>query len=322
MTAPGPGSGKMATCLSQLYHENRRGVKAGYAKFETFPVWNLPLNHPVNLAYEAATADLDDINMIDHFHLDAYGKTCVNYNRDLEVFPLLNAIFEKIYGSSPYKSPTDMGVNMVGFCISDDDVCKKAARQEIIRRYYDAECEFRKGNESDEPVHRIELLMKKSGIEISERPVVMAANLNAEKTGAPAAAMEMADGTILTGRTSELLGASSALLLNALKKLAGVPDQVKLISPEIIAPIMDMKIDHLGSDHTSLLHLHELLIALAIAGVTDPNAKAAIGQLENLRGLEVHSSVILSQIDSGVFKKLGVNLTCEPHYESNKLYHK
>jgi uncharacterized protein (UPF0371 family) len=260
--------------------------------------------------------------MIDHFHLDAYGKTCVNYNRDLEVFPLLNAIFEKIYGSSPYKSPTDMGVNMVGFCISDDDVCKKAARQEIIRRYYDAECEFRKGNESDEPVHRIELLMKKSGIEISERPVVMAANLNAEKTGAPAAAMEMADGTILTGRTSELLGASSALLLNALKKLAGVPDQVKLISPEIIAPIMDMKIDHLGSDHTSLLHLNELLIALAIAGVTDPNAKAAIGQLENLRGLEVHSSVILSQIDSGVFKKLGVNLTCEPHYESNKLYHK
>ena len=311
VTAPGPGSGKMATCLSQLYHENRRGVKAGYAKFETFPVWNLPLNHPVNLAYEAATADLDDINMIDHFHLDAYGKTCVNYNRDLEVFPLLNAIFEKIYGSSPYKSPTDMGVNMVGFCISDDDVCKKAARQEIIRRYYDAECEFRKGNESDEPVHRIELLMKKSGIEISERPVV-----------APAAAMEMADGTILTGRTSELLGASSALLLNALKKLAGVPDQVKLISPEIIAPIMDMKIDHLGSDHTSLLHLNELLIALAIAGVTDPNAKAAIGQLENLRGLEVHSSVILSQIDSGVFKKLGVNLTCEPHYESNKLYHK
>ena len=275
VTAPGPGSGKMATCLSQLYHENRRGVKAGYAKFETFPVWNLPLNHPVNLAYEAATADLDD-----------------------------------------------MGVNMVGFCISDDDVCKKAARQEIIRRYYDAECEFRKGNESDEPVHRIELLMKKSGIEISERPVVMAANLNAEKTGAPAAAMEMADGTILTGRTSELLGASSALLLNALKKLAGVPDQVKLISPEIIAPIMDMKIDHLGSDHTSLLHLNELLIALAIAGVTDPNAKAAIGQLENLRGLEVHSSVILSQIDSGVFKKLGVNLTCEPHYESNKLYHK
>ena len=322
VTAPGPGSGKMATCLSQLYHENKRGIKAGYAKFETFPVWNLPLNHPVNLAYEAATADLDDINMIDPFHLEAYDKTCVNYNRDVEVFPLLNDIFEKIYGKSPYKSPTDMGVNMVGMCISNDDVCKKAARQEIIRRYYDALCEYRKGNADEEPIRRIELLMKKSGISISERPVVQAANLNADKTGAPAAAMEMADGTILTGRTSELLGASSALLLNALKKLAGIPDSIKLISPELINPIMELKIGHLGSDNTSLLHLNELLIALAIAGVTDPNAKAAIDQLEHLKGLEVHSSVILSQIDSGVFKKLGVNLTCEPHYESNNLYHK
>ena len=312
----------MATCLSQLYHENKRGIKAGYAKFETFPVWNLPLRHPVNLAYEAATADLDDINMIDPFHLEAYGETCVNYNRDVEVFPLLNAIFEKIYGESPYKSPTDMGVNMVGNCICDDGVCRKAARQEIIRRYYDALCEVRKGAASEEPAHKIDMLMKKEGIEVSERSVVMAANLNAEKTGAPAAAMEMADGTILTGRTSELLGASSALLLNALKRLAGIEDSVKLISPQIIAPIMEMKIDHLGSDNTSLLHLNELLIALAIAGITDPNAKAAIDQLENLRGLEVHSSVILSQIDSGVFKKLGVNLTCEPQYESNKLYHK
>ena len=240
----------------------------------------------------------------------------------MEVFPLLNAIFEKIYGESPYKSPTDMGVNMVGMCISDDEVCKKAARQEIIRRYYDAMCEYRKGNADVDPVRRIELLMRKSHIDASERPVIMAANLNAEKTGAPAAAMEMADGTILTGRTSELLGASSALLLNALKSLAGVEDSIKLISPQIIEPIMEMKIDHLGSDNTSLLHLNELLIALAIAGVTDPNAKAAIDQLENLKGLEVHSSVILSQIDSGVFKKLGVNLTCEPHYESNKLYHK
>ena len=322
VTAPGPGSGKMATCLSQLYHEHKRGIEAGYAKFETFPIWNLPLKHPVNLAYEAATADLDDVNMIDPFHLEAYGETCVNYNRDVEVFPLLNAIFEKIYGESPYKSPTDMGVNMVGNCICDDGVCRKAARQEIIRRYYDALCEVRKGAASEEPAHKIDMLMKKEGIEVSERPVVMAANLNAEKTGAPAAAMEMADGTILTGRTSELLGASSALLLNALKRLAGIEDSVKLISPQIIAPIMEMKIDHLGSDNTSLLHLNELLIALAIAGITDPNAKAAIDQLENLRGLEVHSSVILSQIDSGVFKKLGVNLTCEPQYESNKLYHK
>ena len=322
ITAPGPGSGKMATCLSQLYHENKRGIKAGYAKFETFPVWNLPLNHPVNLAYEAATADLDDINMIDPFHFEAYEKTAVNYNRDVEVFPVLNAIFEKIQGESPYKSPTDMGVNMVGNCICDDEVCQKAARQEIIRRYYDALCEYRKGNADEEPIRRIELLMKKSGISISERPVVQAANLNADKTGAPAAAMEMADGTILTGRTSELLGASSALLLNALKKLAGIPDSIKLISPELINPIMELKIGHLGSDNTSLLHLNELLIALAIAGVTDPNAKAAIDQLEHLKGLEVHSSVILSQIDSGVFKKLGVNLTCEPHYESNNLYHK
>ncbi len=322
ITAPGPGSGKMATCLSQLYHENKRGIKAGYAKFETFPVWNLPLNHPVNLAYEAATADLDDINMIDPFHLDAYGKTCVNYNRDVEVFPLLMATFERIYGSSPYNSPTDMGVNMVGKCISDDEACRAASKQEIIRRYYQALCDRRKGIAGDGPIRKIELLMKKCNISISERKVVMAANICAEKIGAPAAAMEMADGEILTGKTSQLLGASSALLLNALKRLAGIDNEVKLIAPEIIAPIMDLKTDHLGSDNMSLLHLNELLIALAIEGVTDPNAKAAIDQLENLRGLEVHSSVILSQIDEGVFKKLGVHLTCEPNYESNKLYHK
>ena len=322
VTAPGPGSGKMATCLSQLYHEHKRGIKAGYAKFETFPVWNLPLNHPVNLAYEAATADLDDINMIDPFHLEAYKETCINYNRDVEVFPLLRSIFEEIYGSSPYKSPTDMGVNMVGFCISDDETCKKAARQEILRRYYNAMCERRKGNAGDEPVYKIELLMSKSKISTNERPVIAAALENAKKTGAPAAAMAMADGAILTGRTSELLGASSALLLNALKYLAGIDDEVKLISPKIIEPIMELKIGHLGSDNTSLLHLNELLIALAIAGVTDPAAKAAIDQLEHLHGLEVHSSVILSQIDEGVFKTLGCNLTCEPTYESNKLYHK
>ena len=322
VTAPGPGSGKMATCLSQLYHENKRGVKAGYAKFETFTVWNLDLNHPVNLAYEAATADLDDVNMIDPFHLQAYKETCINYNRDVEVFPLLRSIFDEIYGMSPYKSPTDMGVNMVGNCICNDEVCQKAARQEIIRRYYAALCERRKGNAGDDPVYKIELLMKKSRIPLTERPVIAAALENAEKTGAPAAAMQMEDGRILTGRTSALLGASSALLLNALKYLAGIADDVKLISPKIIAPIMDLKIDHLGSDNTSLLHLNELLIALAIAGVTDDKAKAAIDQLENLRGLEVHSSVILSQIDEGVFKTLGCNLTCEPTYESNKLYHK
>ncbi len=322
VTAPGPGSGKMATCLSQLYHENKRGVEAGYAKFETFPVWNLPLNHPVNLAYEAATADLDDVNMIDPFHWEAYKETCVNYNRDVEVFPVLNVIFDKISGASPYKSPTDMGGNMVGFCISDDEVTRKAASQEIIRRYYHALCENRKGNAGSEPVYRIELLMNKAGLSPSDRAPVMAANVRAEQTGAPAAAMEMADGTILTGKTSPLLGASSALLLNALKYLAGIDDSVHLLSPELIQPIMDLKINHLGSDQTSLLHLNEILIALSIAAVTDPAAAAAVAQLDNLHGLEAHSSVILSQIDEDVFKKLGINLTCEPAYETQKLYHK
>ena len=322
VTAPGPGSGKMATCLSQLYHEHKRGVSAGYAKFETFPVWNLPLKHPVNLAYEAATADLDDVNMIDPFHLEAYGKTCVNYNRDVEVFPVLNAIFEKIQGVSPYQSPTDMGVNMVGLCISDDKTVCAAANQEIIRRYFSALCDRRRGNGSDKPVRKIELLMKKAGISVSDRPCVQAANLKAEQTGAPAAAMQMEDGKILTGRTSSLLGASSALLLNALKYLAGIDDSIELLSPTVLDPIMDMKVKHLGSDGSSLLHLNEILIALAIAGVSDRNAAAAIGKLAELKGLEAHSSVILSQIDEGVFKKLGVNLTCEPKYETQKLYHK
>ncbi|WP_130837907.1 DUF1846 domain-containing protein [Lachnoclostridium sp. Marseille-P6806] len=320
VTAPGPGSGKMATCLSQLYHENKRGVRAGYAKFETFPVWNLPLNHPVNLAYEAATADLDDINEIDPFHLEAYGKTVINYNRDIAVFPVLNAIFEKIQGVSPYKSPTDMGVNMVGFCISDDDACRDAAGQEILRRYYAALCEKRKGNAGDAPIMKIELLMKKCSLTIGDRPVVYAANVKAEETGAPAAAMQMDDGTILTGKTSPLLGASSALLLNALKYLAGIDDKIDLLSPEIISPIQDLKVDHLGG-HSSLLHLNEILIALSIAAVTDHNAKRAIAELNSLAGLEAHSSVILSQIDESVFRNLGVNLTCEPHYESKKLYH-
>ena len=321
VTAPGPGSGKMATCLSQLYHENKRGIKAGYAKFETFPVWNLPLNHPVNLAYEAATADLDDINEIDPFHLEAYGTTVINYNRDIAVFPVLSAIFEKIQGTSPYKSPTDMGVNMVGFCISDDAVCQAAAKQEILRRYYTALCEKRTGNAGDDPIRKIELLMKKCGITTGDRPCVMAANVKAEATGAPAAAMQMDDGTILTGKTSALLGASSALLLNALKYIAGIDDKIELLSADLISPIQNLKVDHLGG-HSSLLHLNEILIALALASVTDPNAKKAIDQLDNLSGLEAHSSVILSQIDEGVFKKLGINLTCEPHYESKKLYHK
>ncbi len=321
ITAPGPGSGKMATCLSQLYHEHKRGVNAGYAKFETFPIWNIPLNHPVNLAYEAATADLNDVNMIDPFHLEAYGETVVNYNRDVEVFPVLNTMFEKIAGKSPYKSPTDMGVNMAGNCIFDDEAVRAAANQEIIRRYYQAECEKRKGNAGDAPIQKIDLLMQKAGITIADRPVVAAANIKAEQTGNPAAAMEMQDGKILTGRTSELLGASSALLLNALKHVAGIDDSTKLISPEFIEPVKQLKIETLG-DHSSLLHLNEILIALTIAGVTDENAKKALEALPKLRGLEAHSSVILSQIDERVFKELGINLTCEPAYESTKLYHK
>ena len=321
VTAPGPGSGKMATCLSQLYHENKRGIKAGYAKFETFPVWNLPLGHPVNLAYEAATADLDDINMIDPFHYEAYEKTAVNYNRDVEVFPVLSAIFEKIQGESPYKSPTDMGVNMVGFCICDDEVCKNAARQEIIRRYCQALCERRKGNASNEPAFKIELLMKKAKISVSDRPVIMAANVRHEETGGPAAAMQMPDGTILTGRTTSLLGASSALLLNALKYLGKIPEQVKLLSPVMIEASQNLMVDHLG-EKNPLLHLNEILIILAIAAVDDEYAKKALDALPLLAGLDAHSSVILSQIDEGVFKKLGVNLTCEARYESKKLYHR
>ncbi len=320
VTAPGPGSGKMATCLSQLYHEQKRGVQAGYAKFETFPIWNLPLNHPVNLAYEAATADLNDINMIDPFHLEAYGETAVNYNRDIEVFPVLKAMFEKLQGKSPYQSPTDMGVNMVGNCITNDEIVREAAKQEIIRRYYNALCEKRKGNNGDGPVRKIHLLMEKAGISAANRPVIAAANVRMEETGGPAAAIQMEDGTIITGKTSTLLGASSAMILNALKYLAGIPDPVKLISPTIIEPIMDLKVNTLGN-HNPLLHIDEILIALAIAALTNDAAKQAYAQLPRVSGLEVHSSVILSQVDVRIFQKLGINLTCEPNYHSKKLYH-
>ena len=320
VTAPGPGSGKMATCLSQLYHEQKRGVNAGYAKFETFPIWNIPLNHPVNLAYEAATADLNDVNMIDPWHLEAYGETVVNYNRDVEVFPVLKTMFEKISGKSPYNSPTDMGVNMAGYCMVDDDACRAAANQEIIRRYYNAMCDRRKGEGTDTSVNKIKLLMEKAGVSVGNRPVVAAANIRAEETGNPAAAMELPDGTIMTGKTSPLLGASSALILNALKYLAGIEDPVKLISPQVIEPIMDLKVKYLGN-HNPLLHIDEILIALSIEALTNPAAKDAYAQLPRLAGTEVHSSVILSQVDVGVFKKLGVNLTCEPKYQSKKLFH-
>ena len=313
VTAPGPGSGKLATCLSQLYHEHERGVKAGYAKFETFPIWNLPLNHPVNLAYEAATADLNDVNMIDPFHLEAYGTTTVNYNRDVEAFPVLVAMFEKILGQCPYKSPTDMGVNMVGNCIVDDDAARHASRQEIIRRYYGALCDHKQGKCADETVKKLDLLIKKAAVDLSSRPVVAAALARSENTGRPAAAIELPDGRIVTGKTSNLLGASSALLLNALKALAGLDDELHLIAPEAIDPIQHLKVDHLGNRNPRL-HTDETLIALSISAATSPTAELAMEQLSKLRGCEVHSSVILSPVDEQTFKRLGVNLTCEPRY--------
>ena len=322
VTAPGPGSGKMATCLSQLYHENLRGVKAGYAKFETFPIWNISLKHPVNLAYEAATADLNDVNMIDPFHLEAYGQTAVNYNRDVEIFPVLDATFKKIYGTSPYKSPTDMGVNMAGNCIIDDGIVCEASRQEIIRRYFAALCEQKENmnTSSTDTVGKLDLLMKQASTTVSDRRVVKAANDKAELTDAPAAAMEMPDGTIITGKTSPLLGASAALILNALKHLANIDDKVELISPSIIEPVQHLKVDHLGNRNPRL-HVDEVLIALAISAVTSPVAASALEQLGNLKDCEAHSSVILSMTDARTFKKLGINVTCEPRYQVKKLYH-
>ncbi len=321
VTAPGPGSGKMATCLSQLYHEHKRGISAGYAKFETFPVWNLPLKHPVNLAYEAATADLDDVNMIDPFHLEAYGATTVNYNRDVEIFPVLEAIFKRIYGSSPYKSPTDMGVNMLGFCIQDDEVCVEASKQEILRRYYAAACGVRRGTADPNEVRKIELIMNSLGLTPADRPVVAAALEKAEKTGGPAVALELNDGRIVTGKTSSLLGASSACLLNAVKALAGIDKKLPLIAPGVIEPIQHLKVEHLGN-HNPRLHTDELLIALSICSVTNPMAGCAIEQLDNLKGCEAHSSVILSHVDEDLFKKLGINISFEPKYQAKKLFHK
>ncbi len=320
VTAPGPGSGKMATCLSQLYQDHKRGLKAGYAKFETFPIWNIPLKHPVNVAYEAATADLSDVNMIDPFHLEAYGQTTVNYNRDVEIFPVLNAILERILGESPYKSPTDMGVNMAGCAIIDDNAVCDAAKQEIIRRYYNACCNLRQGLTERSEVTKIELLMSQLGLSTKDRPVVQAALDKAEITAGPAAAIELPDGRIITGKTSSLLGASSSMLLNALKELAGVSDDVLLLSPTVIEPIQTMKTSVLGN-HNPRMHIDEILIALSICAATDSVAKNALDQVGKLKGLEVHSSVILSRVDEQTFKKLGVNLTCEPKYQTKKLYH-
>ena len=322
ITAPGPGSGKMATCLSQLYHEHKRGVTAGYAKFETFPIWNLPLKHPVNLAYEAATADLDDVNMIDPFHLQAYGETTVNYNRDVEVFPVLSAMFEKITGSSPYKSPTDMGVNMAGNCIYDDEACQDAARQEIVRRYYDALCERRQGKDVDHAVYKLELLMQQAGVTTAERCVVAQANQLAEETCEPAMAIELPDGKMVTGKTSELMGCSAAALLNALKALSGVGGHgVHLIAQSAIEPIQTVKVKYLGSNNPRL-HSDEVLIALASSANADHKAAQALGVLAQLKGCQAHCSVMLSPPDEMTYKKLGLQLTCEPQYQSNKLYHR
>ena len=311
VTAPGPGSGKMATCLSQLYHENKRGVKAGSAKFETFPIWNLPLSHPVNVAYEAATADLNDVNMIDPYHLEAYGALAVNYNRDVEIFPVVNAMLEKILGKSPYQSPTDMGVNMAGFCIVDDEVCKKASGAEIIRRYYAAMCDARKGRVSKDVVAKIELLMRKLGLSLEDRKPVLPALKKAEQTGAPAVAIQLGNGKIVTGKTGNLLGASAACLLNALKALGKIADEIELISPTVIEPLQHLKVNHMGSVNPRL-HTDEVLLALAICAVTNPTAKLAVEQLGKLRGCEIHSTVILSEVDERTFKSLGMHVTCEP----------
>ena len=321
VTAPGPGSGKMATCLSQLYHDNRRGIRAGYAKYETFPIWNLPLKHPVNLAYEAATADLNDVNMIDPFHLEAYGKTTVNYNRDVEIFPVLNAMFQRIQGASPYKSPTDMGVNMAGFAIVDDQVCQAASRMEILRRYYAGMADRTRGRCDDEVVRKLEIVMQQAGVTPEICPAVSACLQKAEETGAPAGAMVLPDGSVVTGKTSSLLGASAALLLNALKAMAGIDHKLKLIPASVIEPISRLKTGNLGHRNPRL-HSDEVLIALAISGLTNPLAAMVQEQLSSLRGSDAHFSVIISEEDEKLYKRLGINVTCQPRYEVKKLYHK
>ena len=321
VTAPGPGSGKMATCLSQLYHEHKHGVSAGYAKFETFPIWNLPLKHPVNLAYEAATADLDDVNMIDPFHLEAYGETTVNYNRDVEIFPVLRAIFERISDKCPYQSPTDMGVNMAGNCIINDEVCRQASRMEILRRYYAAQVDVARGVADACQLRKLELVMQQADVTPELCPAIAAANQKAEETDAPAGAMMLPDGRVVTGKTSSLLGASAALLLNALKAMAGIRSDLDLISNQVIEPISALKIQSLGH-HNPRLHSDEVLIALAISGLTNPLADMARDQLGSLRGCDAHFSVIISEEDIKLYKRLGIHVSCEPKYESKRLYHK
>ena len=311
VTAPGPGSGKMAVCLSQLYHENKRGIQAGYAKFETFPVWNLPLKHPVNIAYEAATADLNDVNMIDPFHLEAYGTIASSYNRDIEIFPVLNALFEGIYGESPYKSPTDMGVNMIGSCISDEDVCCNAAREEIIRRYYHALCNLALKGNNEQEVNKISLILKQAKLTTEYRRTTVAARERKELSGVATAAIELQDGTIITSRTSSLLGPSAALIVNATKHLAGIPHDIKLIPEEMIAPIQKTKVEYLHG-HNPRLHSDEVLVAISLLSNTNDYCRQALDQLPKLNGCQVHSTVMLSEVDLKIFKKLGVGLTCDP----------
>ena len=320
ITAPGPGSGKMATCLSQLYHDSKRGIKSGYAKFETFPIWNLPLTHPVNIAYEAATADLNDVNMIDPFHLEAYGKTTVNYNRDVEIFPVLRLIFEGIYGTCPYKSPTDMGVNMAGYCITDDEAVCEAAKMEIVRRYYDTLCKKCRGLADESEVYKSELIMNRAGITTDYRRTVRAAIDRAEETDGPAVAIELADGRIVTGKTTTLLGASAAALLNALKVLGGINDEIHLLPPAVLEPLCHLKTEVLGG-HNPRLHADEILIALTLSAATNPAADLAMKQLPKLRGAEAHGTVIAAAVDAALYRKLGINLTTEPKYQTKKLFH-
>ena len=321
VTAPGPGSGKMATCLSQLYHDFKRGISSGYAKFETFPVWDLPLNHPVNQAYEAATADLNDVNMIDPYHLEAYGVTAVNYNRDVDIFPVMQTMFERLLGKCPYASPTDMGVNMIKQCIIDDEACKEASRREIIRRYYTAQVEAKRLGMETQTLRKMELIVKKAGITNEICPAIGAALLREQTSGGPAAAIELPDGRVVTGKTSSLLGAAAALMLNALKVLAGIDKNVKLLPPEVIEPITDLKVNNLGH-HNPRLHTDEILVALCVSAATNPDAALAQKQLCKLKGCDAHFSVIPSSVDEKIYKRLGINVSCEPKYEIAKLYHK
>ena len=311
VTAPGPGSGKMAVCLSQLYHENKRNIKAGYAKFETFPVWNLPLKHPINIAYEAATADLNDVNMIDPFHLEAYGTVASSYNRDIEIFPVLNTLFEAIYGESPYKSPTDMGVNMIGFCFSDEEACCEAAKDEVIRRYYYALCNLARKGENESEVSKLSLIMKQAKLTTGHRKTTIAANERKDREGVPCSAIELQDGTIITARTSALLGPSAALLLNAAKHLANIPHDVKLIPENMIEPIQKTKVGLLHGNNPRL-HTDEVLVAISMLSITDDNCRKALDQLPKLNGCQVHCTVMLSEVDHKIFKKLGIGLTCDP----------